>query len=90
MSLWQEKLVVLLERNFRCTWVWICTQRGEIGYMLGADMYPKTRKRGTRWLGCVPKNGILGTHNVQPIRLTVFIVSYYQAVKKFVNPKLGH
>ena len=42
---------------------------------------------GTRWLGCVPKNGILGTHNVQLIHLTVFIVSYYQAVKKFVNPK---
>lgn len=44
---------------------------------------------GTRWLGYVPKNGI-GVHVVQLIRLTVSIVPYCQAVKKFVKPQSVH
>lgn len=50
---------------------------------------PENAKTGTCWLGCVPKNGI-GVHVVQLIRLTVSIVPYCQAVKKFVKPQSVH
>lgn len=50
---------------------------------------PKNAKTGTRWLGYVPKNDI-GVHIVQLIRLTVSIVPYCQAVKKFVKPQSAH
>lgn len=50
---------------------------------------PKNAKTGTRWLECVPKNGFLGTYKVQLIRLTVYIVPYCQAVKRFVKPPIG-
>ena len=50
---------------------------------------PKNSKTSTCWLGCVPKNGI-GLHIVQLIRLTVSIVPYCQAVKKFVKPQSVH
>ena len=56
---------------------------------IGLDMYPKTRKRVHVGLDVYPRTAF-GVRIVQLIRLTVSIVPYCQAVKKFVKPQSVH
>lgn len=56
---------------------------------IGLDMYPKTRKRVHVGLDVYPRTAF-GVYIVQLIRLTVSIVPYCQAVKKFVKPQSAH
>ena len=56
---------------------------------IGLDVYPKTRKRVHVGLDVYPRTAF-GVRIVQLIRLTVSIVPYCQAVKKFVKPQSVH
>ena len=56
---------------------------------IGLDMYPKTQKWVHVGSDVYPRTAF-GVHIVQLIRLTVSIVPYCQAVKKFVKPQSFH
>ena len=56
---------------------------------VGLDVYPRMRKRVHVGLDVYPRTAF-GVHIVQLIRLTVSIVPYCQAVKKFVKPQSVH
>ena len=56
---------------------------------VGLDVYPRMRKRVHVGSDMHPRTAF-GVHVVQLIRLTVSIVPYCQAVKKFVKPQSVH
>lgn len=56
---------------------------------VGLDVCPRMRKRVHVGLDMHPRTAF-GVHIVQLIRLTVSIVPYCQAVKKFVKPQSAH
>ena len=56
---------------------------------VGSDVYPRMRKRVHVGLDVYPRTAF-GVYIVQLILLTVSIVPYCQAVKKFVKPQSVH